>query len=160
VPANQQLAIQITKPGGNGTYLDFDNIQVASQLTGYGQWQMTNWGSLYAAASMPDADADADGLPNLIEHLVAGMNPAAHDFVPLPALVSISGEDYLELRLNKASPPVSGKVGLAASYDLLNWFAPSNTSDVMLLDDATQYRVQLRRSAIPQSYFRITASLP
>ncbi len=28
VPTNQQLALRITKPGGSGTYLDFDNVQV------------------------------------------------------------------------------------------------------------------------------------
>ena len=27
----QQLAIRITKPGGNGTYLDFDNVQIATR---------------------------------------------------------------------------------------------------------------------------------
>src|SRR5262249_40955595 len=43
VPTNQQLAIQITKLGGTNTYLDFDNVQVTSQLTPYGQWQMLHW---------------------------------------------------------------------------------------------------------------------
>ena len=31
IATNQQLAIRITKPGGSGTYLDFDNVQMSSQ---------------------------------------------------------------------------------------------------------------------------------
>jgi hypothetical protein len=46
------------------------------------------------------------------------------------------------------------------SHDLLNWFAPSNTTDVVVVDNDSEYRVQVRRSAIAESYFRIVARLP
>lgn len=160
VATNQQLTVRIMKTGGSGAYLDFDAVQVTSRLTGYGRWQMDNWGSVHADVSLPSADSDADGLPNLVEYLAAGMNPSARDSLPKPTLVSVGGDDYLQLLLNKAPPPVVGTVGLVMSYDLINWFAPSNTSDVLLQNDDAQYRVQLRRSAIPQSFFRIEARSP
>jgi hypothetical protein len=37
IATNQQLGIRIMKVGGLGTYLDFDNVQVTSQHTGYEQ---------------------------------------------------------------------------------------------------------------------------
>lgn len=160
VATNQQLAIRIMKTGGSGTYLDFDNAQVTSQLSGYGQWQMTNWGSVFAVASLPAANPDSDPAPNLIEYLVAGLNPLAPDPVMLPTMVSLSGEDYLQFLLNKTPPPVFGTVGVEMSLDLANWFAPTNSADIIVTDDATQYRVQLRRATIPQSFFRIVARLP
>jgi hypothetical protein len=160
VATNQQLAIRIMKLGGSGTYLDFDHVQVSSQLTGYGQFQMDNWGSLYDEDSLPEADSEGDGLPNLIESLVAGLSPAVVDPLPLPTLVSVSGEDYLQMSLPKKAPPLFGSVGLVMSHDLLNWFAPSNTTDVVVVDNDSEYRVQVRRSAIAESYFRIVARLP
>lgn len=160
VPTNQQLAIRITKPGTYGTYLDFDNVQVTSQLTAYGQWQMLHWGSLTNPALLPEADPDGDGLPNLIESLLAGMDPLVRNTMPLPVPTQIGGEDYLQMQLLK-NPAASGlgTVGLQMSYDLASWFTPTNTpnGDVMVLDNATEFTVQLRRSATPTTFFRIWA---
>lgn len=160
VPTNQQLAIRITKPGGTGTYLDFDNVQVASQLTPYGQWQMLHWGSLTDPASLPEADPDADGLPNLIESQLAGMDPLVRNPMPLPVATQVSGEDYLQMQLLKNSAAsTSGAVGLLMSYDLLSWFTPTNTpnGDVIVMNNASEFTVQLRRSASPTTFFRIWA---
>ena len=160
VPTNQQLAIQITKPGGLGTYLDFDNVQVTSQFTSYQQWQVLHWDSLTDPASLPDADPDADGLPNLIEGQLAGMDPLVRNSVPLPVAKQVGGEDYLQMQLlKKPTGRAPGVVGLLMSYDLSGWFAPTNTSngDVIVLDNATEFTVQLRRSACPTSFFRIWA---
>ena len=133
---------------------------MTSQLTGYGQWQMDHWGSLTAEASLPAIDAEADGLPNLIEYLVAGMRPDVRDAMPQPALAFVGGEDFLQMRLLKTPPPVFGTVGFVMSHDLGNWFAPTNSSDVMVQDDDTQFTIQVRRSAVPASFFRIAARFP
>ena len=103
VPTNQQLAIRITKPGGSGTYLDFDNVQVTSRLTPYGQWQKLHWGNLTDPAALPEADPDADGLPNLIESQLAGMDPpcAMPCRCPLPcslAAKTISSSGWRRIR--------------------------------------------------------------
>jgi hypothetical protein len=69
VPPNQQLAIRITKTNGGATYLDFDDVRLTGQLTDYGRWQMTNWHSLTASNSLPDADPDGDVVSNWQEWL-------------------------------------------------------------------------------------------
>ena len=104
---NQQLAIRITKPGGSGTYLDFDNVQVTSRLTPYGQWQKLHWGNLTDLVSLPEADPDADGLPNLIESQLARMDPLVRNAMPLPVATQLGGEDYLQLRLRRIRRPHS-----------------------------------------------------
>ena len=160
VPTNQQLAIRITKTGGPGTYLDFDNVRVTSQFTSYQQWQRLHWDSLTDPASFPEADPDADGLPNLIESQLAGMDPLVRNAMPLPVARKLGGEDYLQMQLLKK--PVGrapGAVGLLMSYDLSSWFTPTNTpnGDVIVVDNATEFTVQLRRSACPATFFRIWA---
>lgn len=161
VPTNQQLALRITKPGGSGTYLDFDDVQFTSQLTAYGQWQVLHWGTVTDPASLPEADPDADGLPNLIESQLAGMDPLVRNAMPLPVAIQVGGEDYLQLQLLKNPTTTFGDVGLLLSYNLVNWFAPTNSvnGDVIVLDNASEYTVQLRWSAIPTAFFRIWAGL-
>ncbi len=159
VPTNQQLALRITKPGGSGTYLDFDNIQMTRQLTPYGQWQVLHWGRVTDPDSLPDADPDADGLPNLIESQLAGMNPRLPDAMPLPVATQLAGEDYLQLQLLKNPTNTFGAVGLLMSYNLVDWFAPTNvpSGDVIVLDDPSELMVQLRPGPIPTAFFRIWA---
>jgi hypothetical protein len=159
VPTNQQLAISITKLGGAGTYLDFDDIQVTNQLTSYGQWQMANWGSLISNESLPDADPEADGLPNLIEFHLAGANPTSHDPMPNPTLVQLSGEDYWQIQLLKNPAATTGTIEFQMSYDLNSWLTPvsSGNGDLIVLNDATQFTVQLRRSTSPTAFFKIVA---
>ena len=158
VAANQQLAIRITRTtSGN---LDFDDARLTSQLTAYGQWQMTNWHSLTLSNSLPESDPDGDGLPNLIEFHLAGANPLAPTPMPLPTLVQLSGEDYWQLSLAK-NPAATGAVEVQMSYNLDNWFVPtsSGNGDLIVVNDATQFTVQLRRSVTPKAFFRIVAQL-
>ena len=159
VPTNQQLALRITKPGGSGTYLDFDNVQVTSQLTPYGQWQKLYWGRLTDPASLPEADPDGDGLPNLIESQLAGMDPLVRNAMPLPVATQVGGEDYLQVQLLRNPACILGGAGLLMSHNRLSWFAPTNSpnGDMLILDNASEFTVQLRRTAIPAAYFRIWA---
>lgn len=159
VPTNQQLAIRISKLGGTNTYLDFDNVQVTTQFTPYGQWQMLHWNSVTDPASLPEADPDADGLPNLIESQLAGLDPRVRDPMPLPVAIQLGGEDYIQMQLFK-SQVTFGEVGLLMSHDLVQWFAPTNESngDVIIVDTASEFTVQLRGNAIPGAFFRIWAA--
>ena len=160
VPSNQQLAVRIAKPFGGGTYLDFDDVRLTSQLTAYGQWQMTNWNSLTDSNSFPEANPDGDSLPNLIEFHLASANPLEPTVSPHPVLVQLSGEDYWQMQLLKNSD-APGAVEIQMSYDLYDWFTPvsSGNGDVIVINDATQFTVQLRRSATPGAFFRIVARL-
>jgi hypothetical protein len=159
VPTNQQLAIQITKLGGSGTYLDFDNVQVTSQLTPYGQWQSLHWNSVTDPASLPEADPDADGLPNLIESQLTGMNPRVRNAMPLPVAIQLGGEDYMQMQLSK-SQSTFGDVGLLMSHNLVQWFTPTNepNGNVIVVDNTSEFTVQLRWNAKPVTFFRIWAS--
>jgi len=159
VPTNQQLAIRIIKLGGTGTYLDFDNVQVTSQLTPYGQWQKLHWNSLTDPASLPDADPDADGLPNLIESQLAGMDPRVRDPMPLAVAIKLGDENYLQMQLLKNPATPFGDVGLLMSHDLVQWFAPTNEPNgtVSIVDNTSEFAVQLRWSATPAAFFRIWA---
>ncbi len=161
VPTNQQLAIRITKPGGAGTYLDFDDVQVNSQLTPYGQWQMANWSSLTTSESSPEADPDVDGLPNLVEFHLIGTNPKSPDPMPGPTLVRLGAEDYWQMQLLRNPAATTGGVEIQMSYDLNNWFAPvsSGNGDLLVLNDAAQFTVQLRRSTAPTAFFKIVGQL-
>lgn len=160
VASGQQLAIRISKPNGGGTYLDFDDVRLTTQLTAYGQWQMTNWNSLTASNSLPEANPDGDSLPNLIEFHLAGANPLAPTSSPHPVLVQLSGEDYWQLQLAK-NPAATGAIEIQMSHDLDDWSPPvsSGNGDVIVVNDATQITVQLRRSATPRAFFRIAAQL-
>jgi hypothetical protein len=158
VASGQQLAIRIRKPNGGGTYLDFDDVRLTTQLTAYGQWQMTNWNSLTASNSLPEANPDGDSLPNLIEFHLAGANPLEPTASPQPVLVQLSGEDYWQMQLVK-NPATTGAIEIQMSCDLDDWFTPvsSGNGDVIVENDAIQFTIQLRRSATPGAFFRIVA---
>lgn len=158
VASNQQLAVRITRNAAG--YLDLDDAQVTSQLTAYGQWQMTNWNSLINPNSLPGANPDGDSLPNLIEFQLAGANPLAPTAMPQPVMVQLSGEDYWQMQLLK-NPAATGSIEIQLSYDLNSWFTPvsSGNGDLIVVNDASQFKVQLRRSATSKAFFRIAAQL-
>jgi len=159
VATNQQLGISITKTNGTGTYLDCDDVQVTSKLTAYGLWQTTNWGSLNKAESLPEADPDADWLPNLIEFHLAGANPRSPDPMPQPTLVQLNGEAYWVMQLLKNPAATTGAIEFQMSYDLGSWFSPtsSGNGDLIVVNDASEFSVRLRSSATPTAFFRIVA---
>ena len=159
-PAGQQLAIRIAKPAGGSTYLDFDDVRLTSQLTPYGKWQMTNWNSLTLSNSFPGADPDGDGLPNLVEFQMAGANPLVVTAMPELVLVQIGGENYWQMQVLK-NPAGTGAIEIQMSYDLSSWLSPvsSGNGDLIVINDATQFTVQLRRSVTPKAFFRIAARL-
>ncbi len=159
VPPNQQLAIRIAKSGGAGTYLDFDDVQVSSRPTPYGQWQLLHWKSLTDPASIPEADPDGDGLPNLIESQLAGMDPRVPDALPVPAIVQVDGEEYFQVRFPRNPDPAFGTVGLQISYDLKSWDDAASTpgGDVVVPDEAGVLAVRIRRRTTPSVFLRLWA---
>ncbi len=159
VAPNQQLAIRISKPIGGGTYLDFDDVRLTTQLTDYGQWQMTYWQSVTATNSWPGTDPEGDGLPNLVEFHLLSANPNAPTTMPQPQLVQLAGEDYLQLQILKNPTATSGSIGFEVSYDFNRWFTPTNSGngDVFVLDDSSQSTVRIRRRSSSTVFFRLAA---
>ena len=63
------------------------------------------------------------------------------------------------MQLLKNPAATSGTIEFQMSYDLNSWFTPfsSGNGDLIVLNDATQFTVQLRRSTAPRAFFRIAA---
>jgi hypothetical protein len=127
----------------------------------YQQWRAAHFGPNWALdpQARDGADPDGDGLPNLIEYLLAGMDPEAPNPMPMPTSVQLYGQDYVQMQLLKNAQAVSGVVNLQVSYDLVTWFTPAGSVDgsVIVTNDSTQFTVQLRRSTTPRAFFRIVA---
>lgn len=159
VATNQQLALRITKPGGAGTYLDFDNVRVSTRLTPYGLWQISHWNSLTNPSSLPDCDPDGDGLPNLIESQLAGMDPRIPNRLPPLTLTQHDGEDYLQLRLSINPETRFADIGLQISFDLTAWFDPfvSPVADVIARSNTEELTVAIRRRTTPSAFIRLWA---
>ena len=87
------------------------------------------------------------------------MDPLVRNAMPLPVAMQLGGEDYLQLRLEKDPASTFGDVGLLMSYNLMDWLNPTNTAngDVIVLNDASEFTLQLRWRAISTAFFRIWA---
>jgi hypothetical protein len=150
----------------NDVVLMMTNVPVlptgSATVTGYDAWRLAHYAGQDLAETAqwsPNADPDGDGLPNLIEYLLAGMDPAVPNPMPVPTSVQVGGQNYLQMQLLKNPQASSGKVGLQMSYDLTNWFAPVSSGDgnVVVVNDAAQFTVQLRQAAAETTFFRIVA---
>ena len=150
----------------NDVVLMLTNVPVmaagSATVTGYDAWRLSHYAGLDLADTSlwtPEADPDEDGLPNLIEYLVAGMDPAVPNPMPLPRAVQIGGQDYLQMQVLKNPQATSGTVAIQISYNLAAWTVPvsSGNSDVIVTNDTAQFTVQVRRSAAPTFFFRIIA---
>jgi hypothetical protein len=150
----------------NDLILMLTNVPVlavgSATVTGYDAWRLSHYAGQDLAntsAWAPDADPDGDGLPNAMEYLLAGMDPMVPNPMPMPTLVQVGGQDYLQMQLLKNPSATFGSASLQMSYDLTHWFAPVSSGDgnIIVMNDVTQFTVQLRRSAVPDSFFRIVA---
>jgi hypothetical protein len=134
----------------------------SATVTGYDAWRLSHFaGQDLVDTSLwsPAADPDGDGMPNLIEYLLAGMDPNVANPMPVPVSVQIGGENYLQMQLLKRPQAASGTVCLQLSHDLANWFVPSSSGDgnIIVVSDSTQFTVQLRGTTTTNTYFRIVA---
>lgn len=67
----------------NGSVRTFDEMTITAQApsSGWRQWQALQFPDPSDPSAAPDADADRDGLPNLLEYFTGG-NPLAHSQGP------------------------------------------------------------------------------
>jgi hypothetical protein len=75
-----------------------------------------------ASLSAEEADADQDGMPNLLEYAF-GRNPRVADRAEYPqaALSFAEGQTYLEVQFQQRNPVADVQYGLEVSTDLLTW---------------------------------------
>ena len=127
----------------------------------YHIWRQTWFGTNYASnpAAFDDANPAGDGLPNRLKFLL-GYNPTIAEPMPLPVPVQANGTDYLQFQIpvNSAAAPAGPQI--LQSTNLLDWSAPVATAngDVILEQDATYLRLELRAANASFRFFRLAAA--
>jgi hypothetical protein len=160
VVPNQPLALRITKPQGANTFLDFDDVRITRQPTPYGTWQQLHWGRLTDPTSLPDADPDSDGYPNLVEALLSGANPRVADPVAGPEVIVRDGEEYLQFQWSTQPDTGRGNLEVSVSTDLLHWSRPASApqGDVWIIRERGLLSVQFRRRTLQSAFLRLEAT--
>ncbi len=134
----------------------------------YSTWRALFWDDVYAtnnAVSGPDADADGDGLNNLLEYAF-GLNPAAPQPKPQlqTAVQTLNGEQYLVVKIRWNGGAGDVIPTLQASSDLLTW-EPAGFSLIPIAGDDGSFEYDFiatsPMSANRQQFLRLcyTASL-
>lgn len=127
----------------------------------YHDWRSTHFGSAYATmpSAMDDADADGDGVPTLLEYLLAGRSPLASEPLPLPE--QSTDPSFLRIRLDRR-PGVEPTAVFQWSQNLHEWSMASSLPDdsIRVLEDASHQEVWLRSARYPQAFFRIVRPSP
>jgi hypothetical protein len=88
--------------------------------TAFGNWQLAH--DLAGAATGPDADADGDGVRNLLEYAF-GMDPTIHSETPLPVPFreTVGDADYLALHWTRLTDRTDLAYAVEVSTDLTAW---------------------------------------
>ncbi|MDG1357788.1 MAG: sialate O-acetylesterase, partial [Akkermansiaceae bacterium] len=114
----QELAIRITKVGGSATYLDFDNVRLTDNLTAFGTWQETNYGSTSDSLAKKDLDSESDNLTNFMEFFL-GTSPDTIDHLPVPIDTGSAGQFQMALNPAATDPGLD----LEYSLNLSDWYS-------------------------------------
>jgi hypothetical protein len=98
-------------------------------------WRQTHFNNhTNTGPALDTADADNDGIPNLLEYATA-MNPAANDAVPLSATKAGATLEFIYTK-NKAATDVTYTVEW--SDDLITWSIAGITSSILSDNGTTQ----------------------
>jgi hypothetical protein len=109
--------------------------------------------------AMDDADADGDGVPTLVEFLLAGRSPLVSEPLPVPGYSTDPA--FLRIRLDRragAEPPAV----FQWTQNLDQWSLASALPDdsMRVLEDATYQEVWIQSAQYPRAFFRITGRNP
>jgi len=153
---HRALAVRISKPGGSGTVLDFDNVRLnSSALTAFQQWQILHFSSLDNADAQHDADPDRDGVANGLEYFM-GCLPKVKNAAPATTMVGVGGRSFVRFDL-PLDPTVSDSgLVLEYSHNLADWFPAMTASDGSVLETKTPdlWRIEIASDTHPKAFFR------
>lgn len=94
----------------------------------------------------PNADPDADGIPNLLEYALNGGDPATPNFdiLPVSGFLTIDSQQYLALTVNKNPAATGINYTVEVSGDLRTWNSSNEhtvlvneTPESLVVRDAT-----------------------
>ena len=142
-------------------------VNIARRPSTFGLWQKDSFGT---SAPNPvvialDADPDADGVPNLLEYLLATdpQNPASL-YTPTTSTLQVNSAVYLALTFRRRISSVGITHAVQAGGDLADW-----SEDTVLAStpidhgDGTQtvtYRDLVPLNAAPTRFLRLQVTLP
>ncbi len=152
--AGQALAIRVRKPGGEGTYLDFDNVRLSSAATPYSSWQVEHFGSTASAAAAWDADPDGDSLANAFEYQL-GLNPKVRDAPEFLSRLERDGKSWARYRVPLDPAVDPAPLGLWYSFDLSAWLPAADQPDGSVIESraADEWSLEISRADHPQAFF-------
>jgi hypothetical protein len=115
-----------------------------STLTPIEVWRNTYFGNPSNVGAGADAASPAgDGIPNLIKYAL-GLNPltlAIGSQLPVPSILSVSGQNYLELIVNRTAQATDVTYTVQVSSNLQSWVSGS-PSTVLVTNLPTQLIVR------------------
>jgi len=158
VPANQPIAIRISKPGAANTVLDFDNVRLVASPTPFASWQIENWGDTAIAAAAWNANPDGDFLDNIFEYHL-GLNPKVGDTPGFLSKHTRDGKDWLRFQIPLNPAVDSAGLKLWVSFDLQTWLpaATNPAATVVNLRTADSWSLEVSSTDHPRAWFRLSA---
>jgi hypothetical protein len=150
------LAIRISKPGGTGTVLDFDNVRLNSvPLTAFQQWQILHFGSITSPAADPEGDFDHDGLPTGLEYFM-GTLPKVPNPPPATAKGDVAGHEFVRYVLPLDPSVTEAGVALQYSFNLGTWFPAADSVDGSVNEtrNPTSWTLDIATDTHPRAFFR------
>ncbi|HEX7261638.1 MAG TPA: sialate O-acetylesterase, partial [Luteolibacter sp.] len=158
VTPGQPLAIRIRKPGGAGTYLDFDNVRLTAAATPYASWQSEHFDSTSVAAAGWDANPDADTFVNAIEYLL-GLDPQTRDAPDFLSQVERAGTSWARYQVPMDPAIDASSLSLWYSFDLSDWHPAASSPDGSVVEfrQADEWALEVSKAAHPRAFFQLRA---
>lgn len=125
----------------DGTVATFDDVRITVTLP-FDSWRTQNFTAAELANSAISgdlADADGDGISNLVEYKL-GLSPKSADKLPAPVMEN--GRLTLTYTRAKAATDVALKVEVASAPGALSASSPSDVSETVLSEDAQRQTVK------------------
>jgi hypothetical protein len=161
ITAGQALAIRIRKPGGENTYLDFDNVRLTSVVAPFASWQVEHFGSTALADAAWEADPDGDLLPNAIEYYL-GLDPEVADATTFLSRLARDGKAWMRYRIPLDSSVDAAAFGLWYSFDLVVWqpAADDATGTVIESRSTGEWALEVSSTDHPDAFFQLRSGPP
>lgn len=132
---------------------------VPSLPVAFGRW-MSGYPGLTTEQLQPAADPDGDGIPNIMEFLLAGQSPVAPGKAPV-VMVSASAPDYYEYAVTWRTGVDLTKCEVLLTEDLNNsdWQAAATRGTDILVSRPSANRVVVQtHRALPAVFLRLRAT--